>query len=178
MTQDEHCSEKAVCAEPFDTVAHNTPLDKQDQRADLSVTVLQRFRSYLAGRHSLQSWMIKKNRPEMPPGSTLGPVLFSLYVPPLGNIIRNHSIHFHYYTIDTHLYTHCKLWWLQLHSQQLDWMHVRHDSVDQSELHLQLNQDKDKIMFIRDIDWDEIWSKQCSVMGMHYFRHNIKTKFK
>ena len=47
--------------------------------------------------------------PQLPVPLSTGPFSVSLYVQPLGGIIREHSIHFHHYADDLKLYAHFDL---------------------------------------------------------------------
>ena len=84
-------------------------------RFGITDTVLKWIESYLTGRH--QSVIIyDANDPDqkrsdkaglaqgVPQGSVLGPILFTLYITPLGDICRKHRVIFHSYADDQQNY--------------------------------------------------------------------------
>lgn len=85
-------------------------LDRLEHHVGLSRTVFDWFRSYL------QDWayfvtignFVSKTVSiicGLPQGSVLGPVLFNLYLLPLGKILQDHKINYHNYADDTQIYT-------------------------------------------------------------------------
>ncbi len=92
----------------FDTVTHNVLLQRLENWVGLSGMVHNCFRSYLEGRgyyvsigeHESQ-WTSMTCR--VPQGSILAPLLFSLYMLPLSEIMRKNQIPYHCYADDTQI---------------------------------------------------------------------------
>ena len=93
----------------FDTIDHTILLNRLNAQFGMEGGTLAWFKNYLSGR----SQVVTCNNSESPPskltcgvpqGSVLGPLLFSLYMAPLGDLIRQLDMSFHCYADDTQLY--------------------------------------------------------------------------
>ena len=93
----------------FDTIYHSIFLSRLGLRYGITSVVFEWFRSYLYGRVQRININDSFSPAGIPQGSVVGPLLFSLYVQPLGGIIQEHSIHFHHYADDLQLYANFDL---------------------------------------------------------------------
>ena len=93
----------------FDTVDHHILLNLLSSRMGISGAALKWIESYLTDRfHSVSVKGAHSSKQKLkygvPQGSVLGPILFTLYVQPVGDIVRQHGVNFHLYADDTQLY--------------------------------------------------------------------------
>ena len=93
----------------FDTIDHSILLQRLADRFNVNGTALSRIKSYLTNRSqkvkAAGQFSKEANLPfGVPQGSILGPILFSLYTSPIGDIAARNGICVHLYADDTQLY--------------------------------------------------------------------------
>ena len=139
----------------FDTIDHTTLLKQLRDRLGISGSALQWFRSYLSKR--TQSVSVENGYSErvplqygVPQGSVLGPILYTIYTFPLGDLLRDAGVSFHLYADGTQLYLsfdYCDP------TSQLESLDKMQQCVSLVKLwmtsnKLKLNDDKTEVMFI------------------------------
>lgn len=94
----------------LDAAAQGIPSDPHvSSLLGLSDAALSRFKSYLSNRQHFVSMgdfssSISEVVSKVPQGSILGPLLFCVYMLPLGYIIHQRGVAFHFYADDSQIY--------------------------------------------------------------------------
>ena len=86
----------------FDTICHDILLDRLHSEFGISGSALHWLLSYVKVRHRRSS--VSDSSSGVPQGSVLGPLLFALYVSPVGRVIESHGVHYQQYADDTQLF--------------------------------------------------------------------------
>jgi len=93
----------------FDTVCHQTLLQRLETEFGVSGTALTFIELYLTdrkqfvklGQHKSTETKLKVGIPQ---GSVLGPLLFAVYCSPVADVITSHGVRHHQYADDTQLH--------------------------------------------------------------------------
>ena len=93
----------------FDTINHSRLLSRLSARYGISDTALAWINSYLSDRTQRVSvgGQFSPDAPLLtgvPQGGVLGPILFTMFMAPVGDIPRDHDITHHFYADDTQIY--------------------------------------------------------------------------
>ena len=132
----------------FDTLKHSVLLSRLESRFGVKGEALKWIKSYLSDREQFVKIGHHASKPRpletgVPQGSVLGPILFTLYMAPLADIIARHGINSLFYVDDSQLYTFSNHR-MALVRFALPWKRVLDVKHFMNRTFLRLNQDKNR----------------------------------
>ena len=159
----------------FDTLDHDILLQRLESSFGVTGTVLQWFKSYLSDRVQIVKTGTHQSEPTslrfgVPQGSVLGPILFSLYLQPLVDVLVTHGFQYHMYADDTQLYRSTELTKMPTLVESLQTCMVGVSSWMKANK-LKLNPDKTEIMIIGTPS--KVKSAAVSVIDLNYQKINV-----
>uniref|UniRef100_A0A8C6TX04 Reverse transcriptase domain-containing protein n=1 Tax=Neogobius melanostomus TaxID=47308 RepID=A0A8C6TX04_9GOBI len=158
----------------FDTVDHGILLSRLELSVGLKGTVLKWFDSYLKDRSfsvNVGSCFssVSPIHCGVPQGSILGPLLFSLYLLPLGLILEKHKVGYHFYADDLQIY-------MPLKSSSKGSLNPLLDCIQEVKLwmeanFLSLNKDKTEILIFGNSDSNVLDNCDSAIGPLASFCH-------
>ena len=93
----------------FDTIDHDVLISRLENEIGIKGKVLNWFKSYITGRKQSIAINGVTSTPwellfGVPQGSVLGPILFIIYMGPLGKILSSLGVGYHFYADDSQIY--------------------------------------------------------------------------
>lgn len=153
----------------FDSVDHNILINRLQNLVGLSGAVLKWFSSYLTGRSfSVYVNHVMSDTTEMscgvPQGSVLGPILFLLYMLPLGQLIRQfNNVSYHLYADDIQLYCSFKASEFDKLTSLLTCLNCIKEWLNDN--YLQLNSEKTETLIIAPVNSVPVIKQHIGVLG-------------
>ena len=91
----------------FDTVYHDIPIKRLNTRIEISGQVVPNRILQTDHNTSTSSSICMPVETGVPQGLVLGPILFTIYTSPLGDVVRSYGVSYHLYADYTQLYSAC-----------------------------------------------------------------------